>query len=118
MDIRHPRVFEHIRYIDDGTVRNRAMDEASGWDRILPPPQPKCTLGNLMTCHEMDQSPIVAEHGAEHRVAQPDGVLGNGAEHWLGIGRRARDHTQNLTRGSLLLQSICQLTRSGLHLLK
>ena len=38
--------------------------------------------------------------------AQPRGVLGNDIKYRLNISRRAGDHTQNFTRGSLLLQRL------------
>ena len=41
--------------------------------------------------------------------AQTGGALGHGVEHRLEIGRRARDHPQDLGRGRLLLQRLFRL---------
>jgi hypothetical protein len=58
-------------------------------------------------------------HAEDHRVVrstEPGGVLGDGLHDRLEIGRRARDHPQDLPGRGLLLQRLGQLTIPGIEL--
>ncbi|HWO91801.1 MAG TPA: hypothetical protein VNP53_07505, partial [Methylomirabilota bacterium] len=60
-------------------------------------------LGNLM-----EQLAVELTERTEESVAQLHGAPDDRVEHRLGIGRRARDHTQDLAGRRLLLQRVGQ----------
>jgi hypothetical protein len=52
----------------------------------------------------MQESALELRHRAERGVAEPGGVRDDGVEDRLRVGRRARDHLEDLGRGRLLLE--------------
>src|SRR5215510_2960831 len=60
-------------------------------------------LRYLVHCSQMHELAVRNSDHAEKRVAQHDRAPDDGVKHWLGIGRRARNHAQDLGRGGLLL---------------
>ena len=62
-----------------------------------------------MPRHQAQVLPFETEDRRIRRPAHPGGVLGDGLHDRLEIGRRARDHPQDLGRGRLLLQRLGQL---------
>ena len=58
---------------------------------------------------DVDQFPVEPEDRTEAGVAQPRGVLDDGVEDRLDVGRRARDDPQDLGRRRLLLQRLFRL---------
>jgi hypothetical protein len=48
------------------------------------------------------------EDGGIERVTESGGVLGQNVHHRLQIGRRTRNHAQDLTRRGLLLKRLAQ----------
>jgi len=63
-----------------------------------------------------------SEHEASDQavcsVTKPRGALDHRVEHRLNIGGRARDHTQNLTGGSLLIQGFGEFAVAGFEFLR
>ena len=55
---------------------------------------------------------------APNELAQPDGALGDGLEHGLDVGRRARDHPEDLAGRGLLLEGLGEVVVAGLQLLE
>jgi hypothetical protein len=53
--------------------------------------------------HQVEQPLVEPHHCAELRLAYPGRSCDNGVEHRLDVGRRARDHAQDLARRPLLL---------------
>ena len=63
-----------------------------------------------MMSDEEEPIAVTPEDLGVGRVAQPGRALRHSVEDRLNISRRARDHSQNLTRGRLLLQGFGQGT--------
>jgi hypothetical protein len=59
--------------------------------------------------HETQLLPFETVDRRVHRPAHPGGVLDDGLHDRLQIGRRTRDHPQDLTRGGLLLERLFRL---------
>src|SRR5262249_1879050 len=55
---------------------------------------------------DVDPLTVEASDSAYFRLAQPDGALGDDVEHWLDVGRRARDDPEDLPGGRLLLEGL------------
>ena len=60
--------------------------------------------------HQAQVLPFETEDRGIRRPAHPRGILGDGLHDRLEIGRRARDHPQDLGRGGLLLQRLGHLS--------
>ena len=58
---------------------------------------------------EAEHVAVHAKHLGVVRAAQAGGIRGNGVEHRLSIGRRGRDHAEDLARGRLLLQRLAEV---------
>jgi hypothetical protein len=65
--------------------------------------------------HHVDQISVEAVDHSLRGFAQPHCAGGDGVERWLDVGRRARDHSQDLGRGGLLLQRLGHLRMGLLH---
>ena len=71
-----------------------------------------------MQRHHAQVLPFQAEDRQDRRPAHAGGVLGHNLHDRLEIGRRARDHPQDLGRRRLLVQRLGQLAVPGLELLE
>ena len=63
--------------------------------------------------HHMDQAPVESEDRALFGLAEPHRARGDGIEDRLDVGRRARDDTQNLAGGRLLLERLFRLVEQA-----
>src|SRR5215470_9767551 len=62
-----------------------------------------------MMRREMHQVTVVSQHGSVQSRAELSCAPDNDVEHWLNIGGRGRNDSQNLTRGRLALQCFLRL---------
>src|SRR5688572_25674715 len=53
--------------------------------------------------------PLLEENERVLCLTQPCRTIGNGVEHRSNVGRRGSDHSQNGTRGSLLLERFAEI---------
>ena len=106
LDVRHSRIAQHIHYVDDGAIGDRLPIEAARWNRVLVRQQLSHPGGEPITGHEVHQRPVEAENGAEHRATQSNRVPRDRVEHGLRVGRRARDHAEDLGGRRLLLERL------------
>ena len=65
--------------------------------------------GAVMGSDDAGRLAVETEDGAVERIAQPGGALGDGVEHGLDVGRRSRDHPQDLAGRGLLLERFGQV---------
>src|SRR5262245_43248582 len=107
--IRDARIVQHVRRVDDRAIDDRKTVEATWGERILRPEQLEAFIVQLISGGEVQECSIEAEHAAEQRVAEAGRVLGYRLEDRLGIGRRAGNYAQDLSRGGLLLESLLRL---------
>jgi hypothetical protein len=101
-----------------GENRARGRRAATGRDRedaphgILPLRRP------VVMRYQVDQAVGVAEHARVGRLAQHRRALRDGFEDRLDVFRRAGDHSEDRSRGRLLLERLGQLPVPGLELLE
>jgi hypothetical protein len=57
-----------------------------------------------------ERVPVDKENGGIEGIAEPRRALGHGGQYRLDVGRRARDHPQNLRRRRLLFPRLAKLT--------
>ena len=74
--------------------------------------------GEIVLGGKMNQFAVEPKQRGEKPVAQPHGAPHNDVEDRLDVGRRARDHPQDVGRGGLLLERRRQLSVSRLQLLE
>ncbi len=67
---------------------------------------------------ETERRPFHAKHLGVVCAAQASGIRGNRVKHRLGVGRRGRDHTQDLARRRLLLEGFRERTVASFELLE
>ena len=70
----------------------------------------------VVTGDEVNQVAVECIHSTEQAIAEPDGAFRDRVEHGLDVGRRARDHPQDLACRRLLLQGLDEVAVPGLQL--
>src|SRR4030095_15738607 len=84
----------------DGWAVESCWEEALEWGEYV--------TRNVVRGGEVNQFPIETEDGAVDRAAEPNSFRCDGLEYGLHIGRRARNHTQDLAGRLLLLLRFSQ----------
>jgi hypothetical protein len=104
------RVLAYVGDVDDAAGQDGAMGGATpAWRRRV-----RITIsggalrGHVMKSSDVDEPSVKPEDGSQLGAAEAVGTGRDGLEHRLGIGRRARDHTQDLAGRRLLLQGVGQ----------
>jgi hypothetical protein len=99
-----------IREIHNGALPNSSPDVADfvGPPRKHRPEEGECVGTEIVVGGEMEQFPIEPIHRAELGVAELHRAPRDGVEHGLDVSGRARDHTQDLAGGRLLLERVAQ----------
>jgi hypothetical protein len=112
--LRYVRVAQHVWAVDNRALADRPCPHGVGLkrDRVEPPKLAQRVRRRLAFCHDIDERPVEPIHQAIPSVADADGMLSDRLEDRLEIGRRARDHPQDLGRGGLLLQRLGHLGMS------
>ncbi len=77
---------------------------APGWQGERPPDGLEVLTCPSVVSREVDQRAVEEKDPGVLGGAQGGGRSGDGVEHGLDVGRRARDHTKDLTHGCLAVQ--------------
>src|SRR5262245_29634503 len=90
----------------DGARRDGWAVE-SRWEKALE--RGEYVTGNVVRGGEVNKFPVETEDGAVDRTAEPNSVRGDSFEHRLHVGRRSRNHAENVRSRCLLLQRLLRL---------